>query len=159
MNHKVLNNFFNPKSVAVIGASTDRSKIGGYIFSNLKKSLNSKAYPINIKRLKVQGVKAFKSVQEVESKIDLAIVVVPAKVVLAVVKDCVKAKIKNIIIISAGFREIGDEGAVREQELRQIIFKHKLNIIGPNCLGILNVHKNLNLSFSKDMVVNRFCRH
>src|SRR5690606_10277966 len=109
------------------------------------------AYPINIKTDEVQGIKTYKNVKDIKKPVDLAIVAIPGAFVIDSVKDCVKAQIKNLVIISAGFKEAGIEGKAREGELKKIISENKLNVIGPNCLGILNPHLKLNCSFAKDI--------
>ena len=149
--HTSLNNFFNPSSAAVIGASNNKSKIGGYIFAELQKNRQVKAYPINLKRKKIQGKLAYPAVSAVKKRVDLCLIAIPAQFVISSLKDCIKAGVKNFIIISAGFQEIGPEGKQREKELKELIKKHRLNVIGPNCLGIQNPAEDLNLSFARDI--------
>lgn len=146
-----LDNLFYPKSIAVIGASNDTSKIGGFILSQILTNKSIKTYPINIKEEIVQDQRAYRFTSDVKSTIDLAIIAIPANFVLNAVLDCVKAKIKNVVIISAGFKEVGEEGKHRENQLKEIIAKHKINVIGPNCLGFLNSEIKLNCSFAKDI--------
>lgn len=146
-----LDKLFYPKSIAVIGASNDSNKIGGFILSQILNNKDIKPYPINLKETNVQGAKAYQFVSDIKSSVDLAIIAIPSNFVLNAVLDCVKAKIVNIVIISAGFKEVGEEGAHRENQLKEIIAKNKLNIIGPNCLGFLNAEINLNCSFAKDI--------
>ena len=149
----MLNNFFNPKSIAIIGASSNKKKLGyGMLRNILDHGYRGKVYPVNLKYNKVQGIKAYSSVLDIGQKIDLAIIVIPARAVNFVLTECGKAKIKNVIIISAGFREIGKEGNVLEQEMREIAKKYEINILGPNCLGILDSTSNLNASFAEGMV-------
>lgn len=142
--------FFYPESVAIVGASDDINKIGGYLFSETKKAI-SKVYPINVKGGIVQGNESYKRITDVHHRIDLAVIAIPGAFVLDAVLDCVKAGIKNIIIISAGFKETGDEGREKEIKLKKIIKEHNLNVIGPNCLGILNAEIEFNSSFAKDL--------
>ncbi|MCK5084374.1 MAG: acetate--CoA ligase family protein [Candidatus Pacebacteria bacterium] len=149
----MLNNFFNPKSIAVIGASSNRKKLGyGMLRNILDHGYRGKVYPVNLKYNKVQGIKAYSSVLDIGQKIDLAVIVIPARAVNFVLTECGKAKIKNVIIISAGFKEIGKEGIVLEQEMKEISKKYEINILGPNCLGILDSTSNLNASFAEGMV-------
>ncbi|MCK4591939.1 acetate--CoA ligase family protein [Candidatus Parcubacteria bacterium] len=149
----MLNNFFNPKSIAVVGASSNREKLGYGILRNiLDHGYRGKVYPVNLKYNKVQGIKAYPSVLDIKQKVDLAVIVIPAQAVNFVLAECGKAKIKNVIIISAGFREIGKEGNVLEQEMREIAKKYEINILGPNCLGILDSTSDLNASFAEGMV-------
>ncbi len=141
--------FFYPRSIAVIGASNEQNKIGAYIFSEILKKNNIKAYPINVKWEEIQGVKAYQNILNIKESVDLAIIAIPALNVIEAVNDCVKKGIKNIVIISAGFKEIGRSDL--EDELKEIISKNSLKIIGPNCLGFLNVENSLNCSFAKDI--------
>lgn len=128
-----LSKFFEPKSIAVIGASHEPEKIGYVILENLKVSFEGKIYPINPSFPEIQGLKAYPSVLDIEEAVELAIIVVPAKIVKDVVDECVKKKIKNIIVISSGFGETGDNKI--EDEIKEII-KGKARLIGPNCIGI-----------------------
>lgn len=146
-----LEKIFYPNSIAVIGASNDTDKIGGYIFSQIIKNKEIKPYPINVKWSTIQNKKAYINVTEIKEEVDLAIIAIPGKFVIESLNDCIKAGIKNIIIISAGFKEIGEAGKIREEEIKYLIEKHDLNVIGPNCLGILNPQIKLNCSFAKDI--------
>lgn len=137
-----LNGFFEPKSIAVIGASRTPGKIGYTILENLKISFPEKIYPINPNTSEILGLDAYSSVLEVEDPIDLAVIVVPAEIVDTVLKECVKKKIKSVIIISSGFSEIGEKE--RELDLKNII-KGKTRVIGPNCVGIYK--KGLDMLF------------
>lgn len=146
-----LEKIFYPKSICVIGASNDINKIGGYIFSQIKNLKSINVYPINFKWELVQDIKAYKNVVDINKDIDLAIIAIPSLFVISTIKDCILAGIKNLIIISAGFKEIGNDGLEREKEIRELVLKHNLNLIGPNCLGILNPEISLNCSFAKDI--------
>jgi len=149
----MLNNFFNPGSIAVVGASSNRKKLGyGMLKNILDYGYRGKVYPVNLKYKKVQGIKAYSSVLDIKHKIDLAVIVIPAKAVNFVLTECGKAGIKNAIIISAGFKEIGKEGSVLEEEMKEIAKKYEMNILGPNCLGILDSANSLNASFAEGMV-------
>ena len=149
----MLNNFFNPRSIAVIGASSNKKKLGyGMLRNILDHGYRGKVYPVNLKYNKVQGIKAYPSVLDIKQKVDLAVIVIPARAVNFVLIECGKAKIKNIIIISAGFREIGKEGSILEQEMKEIAEKYKISVLGPNCLGILDSTSDLNASFAEGMV-------
>ena len=146
-----LSNFLNPKYIAVIGASSDASKVGRMVFDNIAKSHNDLVFPINIKEKKVAGKKAYASVEllPVKNWSDLLVaVVVPARFVLTELVKCAELGIKNIVIISAGFKELGLSGAKMEKAIGVLAKKHSLNILGPNCLGFINQRNNLNLTFS-----------
>jgi acetyl coenzyme A synthetase (ADP forming)-like protein len=137
-----LDKFFNPKSVAVIGASRTTGKLGYTILENLKLSFNGKIYPINPNAGEILGLITYPSVLEIKEPIELAIIVVPAEIVNKVLEECVKKKIGHIIIISSGFSEIGEKE--RELELKKIK-KGVTRIIGPNCIGVYK--KNLDMIF------------
>jgi acetyl coenzyme A synthetase (ADP forming)-like protein len=138
-----LKEFFNPKSIAVIGASRTPGKIGHTILENLKSSFNGNLYPINPNAKEILGLTTYSSVLDIEDQIDMAIIVVPAEIVKNVLKECVKKKIKAVIIISSGFSEIGKKE--REIELKKICKGSKTRIIGPNCIGIYK--KGLDMIF------------
>jgi len=132
-----LNAMFDPESIAVIGASRNPGKIGYAILENLKVSFFGKLYPINPEAVEILGLNSYHSVLDVEEAIDLAIIAVPAESVIKVLKECKKKKLKNIIIISSGFSEIGK----KERELDILKEGKGMRIIGPNCLGVLVPNK------------------
>ena len=140
--------FFEPKSIAIIGASANRKKVGFAVFKNLHNRFKGKIYLVNPNENKINGIKTYANVCEIQNKINLAIIVVPAQIVLEVIEDCGSAKIKNVVIISAGFREIGLVGQKLEEKLLTISKKYGIKILGPNCLGFINNYKNINATFS-----------
>jgi len=139
--------FFTPKSIAVIGASRDPSKLGYIIFSNFANFGFKKLYPINPNADEVLGIKCYKSILDVKEKIDLAVIAVPAKTVPQVLEECVKKKTPSVIIISSGFSEAGEDGFKLEQQLKQIIAKSKTRVIGPNCIGIYDAYSQVDTLF------------
>ncbi|MFP4514426.1 MAG: acetate--CoA ligase family protein [Parcubacteria group bacterium] len=144
-----LDKLFKPQSVAIIGASNNKEKLGWQILNNLKSSgYKGKIFPINLKANRILKEKAYSSILEIEDKIDLVLIVIPAKYVEEEVKKCAQKGVKNIIIISAGFKEDGQEGKDREKRIVEIAKENNIKILGPNCLGIINNNINLNLSFS-----------
>ena len=143
----MLDYFFNPKGIAVIGASNDPKKLGYEVFKNLKEYKKGKVYPVNIKEEEVQGVKAYKSVKDIPDEIDLAIIVVPKRFVKDTLIQCGEKGVKGVVIITAGFGETGEEGKREEKELVEIAHKYGMRIIGPNCVGIMNTHVDLNATF------------
>ena len=142
-----IKSFFEPDSIAVVGASRDPNKVGSAVLKNLIITFRGKIFPINPFVDELQGLKSYKSVLTVKEKIDIALVAVPAEKVLGILKECEKAKIPLAVILSAGFNEIGGEGTKREQEIKKFLSKAKLRIIGPNCLGIINTDPNFNATF------------
>jgi len=141
-----LENFFNPKSVCIIGASREKNKIGHIILKNFVENFNGKIYPINPKAEKILGLKCYGSVLQVKGKIDLGVICVPAKIVPLVLEECGKKKIKNVIIITAGFKEIGNFEL--ENKLIEIIKKYKIRILGPNCIGVYNPYSGVDTIFN-----------
>lgn len=134
-----LDPLFRPRSIAVIGASRRRDAIGGAILHNLtQQPFQGPVYPINPNASHIQALPAYPSIDAVPGEVDLAIVVVPSAGVLEAVEACGKKGVKALVVISAGFKEIGDEGAKREIALREIVRRYQMRLVGPNCLGILN---------------------
>lgn len=143
---KDFNKIFKAKSVAIIGASNRKGSIGHTLVLNLKNSFKGKIYPVNLKEKKVAGLKAYSSLSEIKSSVDLMLIAVPAKIVPSILEEGGRLKIKGAIVISAGFKEVGDFEL--EDRLQEICRKYKITLIGPNCLGVLNPYNNLNASFS-----------
>ena len=135
---KELDYIFKPRSVAVIGASTKKGAIGRELFRNIiDYEFNGKVFPINPKAEYIQSMKAYPSIMDVPDEVDMAVVIVPKEQVLRVVEECGKKGVKGLVVISAGFREVGGEGIERENKLVEIIHKYGMRLIGPNCMGIL----------------------
>jgi len=143
-----LNRFFEPESVAVIGASEKPGTIGRAIMVNLIEKFKGKIYPVNIKYDKVFGLPCYKSVLDIPGTVELAVIAVPAKIVPRIIEECGEKGIKAAIIISAGFREIGGEGIEREKRVIETARKYGMRIIGPNCLGVYDAHSGLNTIFN-----------
>jgi acetyltransferase len=147
-----LRNFFCPDSVAVIGASREEEKVGHIILDNIINSgYKGKLFPVNPKADEIHGIKCYPSVLNVPGDIDLAIIVIPAQFVLQVLGECSKKNTKWSIIISAGFKETGIEGAKRERQLIEKAKDYGIRILGPNCLGIIDTGCPINATFSSNM--------
>ena len=146
-----LQNFFNPRSIAIIGASADRNKVGYALMANLvagkKNGRKRDIYPVSISEKEILGLKAYPSVRDIPDKIDLAVIAVRADIVPAILKECGEKKIDSAIIISAGFREIGKEGIKLEDKVIHVAEENGIAILGPNCLGIIDTVTDLNASF------------
>jgi acetyltransferase len=140
---------FNPKSIAVIGATETANSVGRTIMTNLmNKEYQGKIYPVNPKRSTIFDLKCYPSIEAIEDPIELAIIVTPAKTVPDIVSQCVRKKIIASIIISAGFKELGEEGIKLEQETLKRAREGNMRIIGPNCLGVMNPIIGLNATFA-----------
>jgi acetyltransferase len=139
---------FKPRSVAVIGASRDPNKVGHAILKNIIESgYKGRVYPVNPKADSVLGLTAYKSVLDIPDEVDLAVIVIPAQNVLDVMEECGRKGVKFAVVISAGFKEIGGEGIEREKKLVEIARKYGIRVVGPNCLGIIDMHTPINATF------------
>nr|MBC8252445.1 acetate--CoA ligase family protein [Ardenticatenia bacterium] len=148
----MLDTFFHPKSVAVIGASRDPEKLGYAVLANLKEGgYQGHLYPINPRAGEILGLPAYPSVLDIPDPVDLAVVVIPYRFVPAVLEQCGQKGIPAVVVISAGFREAGREGLERERELVEIAHKYDLRLIGPNCLGVIDTSTPLNATFAAGM--------
>ncbi|HZP18132.1 MAG TPA: CoA-binding protein, partial [Terriglobales bacterium] len=136
---KGLDPFFAPSNVAVVGATDKPGSVGRTVLQNLLKgSRGGQLYAVNPKRSEVLGVPAFSDVRHLPEPVDLAIIVTPAVTVPGIIGDCVDAGVKAAVVISAGFRERGAEGADLEAQIREQLERGSMRLIGPNCLGIMN---------------------
>ena len=144
------NIFFDPKSIAVIGAS-EKPGVGKAIFTNIKEGYKGKIYPITPSSSSVFGIQAYKSVLDINDTIDLAVIATPNKIVPSVMEEVGKKGIKGAIIVSAGFKEVDETGANLEKEVGKIGSKYGTRIIGPNCLGIMSLSQQsmMNSTFLK----------
>jgi acetyltransferase len=143
---------FDPKSIAVIGASEKKGSIGHAIMNNLVEGgYEGKILPVNPKYSEIRGIRSLKSISEADAGVDLAVIATPMATVSGIVRDCVKAGVGSAVIISAGGREIGEEGRKIEEEIDREARKGGLRIVGPNCMGIIRPGKNFNASFAARM--------
>jgi acetyltransferase len=143
---------FDPRTVAVVGASRDPSKVGGSVLANLQAAgFAGRVIPVNAAADTVQGLAAAPSLLAVNGPIDLAVVAVPAAAVLAALKDCAAKEVGAAVVITAGFRESGPDGRAREAELATWLRDQRLRILGPNCLGWIRPARRLNVTFAPGM--------
>jgi acyl-CoA synthetase (NDP forming) len=146
VNHQ-LNPIFKPNSVAIIGASATPMKFATWITSTaLKSHFKGQTYLVNSKTAEVQGIKTYRSILDISENVDLAAIVVPADVVPKVMEECVEKGVRGAIIFSSGFREIGEKGVKREEELVRIAKSGNIRLVGPNCMGVYSSAVNLCLS-------------
>jgi acetyl coenzyme A synthetase (ADP forming)-like protein len=147
-----LDAFFNPKSVAIIGASRTPGKVGHVLTKNMIESgYLGEIIPVNPNAEEILGLKAYPSVLDVPGEVDLAVISIPAAYVLQVAEECGRKGVKALVVVTAGFKETSREGAVLERKLVEIGEKHGMRIQGPNCLGIIDTSTPLNLSFAASM--------
>ncbi|MCI4433772.1 MAG: acetate--CoA ligase family protein [Nitrosopumilus sp.] len=131
--------FLSPKSIAIIGASDKRGSVGATITSNIMNGFKGTVFPVSPSRPTVFYKTAYKSVLDIPKPVDLAVIVINNLLVASVLEECGKKKVKGVIIITAGFKEVDEEGAKREQQIKDIAKKYNIQIIGPNCLGVMNL--------------------
>ena len=145
-NNNTLKAILQPRSVTVIGASDKLDSLGGKAFSNLLQAgFSGDVYPVNPGSSEVQGMKAFNSVEELPDDIDLAVVIVPRDAVVSAVAMCGEKGMKAAVVISAGFSEMGSEGAGLEKELVEIARRYDMRVLGPNCMGAFNTDPEISL--------------
>ena len=146
----VLNSFFSPESVAVIGASKTPGKIGNAIVKNMIGSGYSRdIYPVNPREKEIEGLKCYPDIASLENKVDLAIISVPAAGAVKVAEQCGRAGVKSLVVVSAGFKEVGKEGLALEKELVRKCRDYGMRLLGPNCVGMMDTHVPINASFSE----------
>jgi len=140
--------FFEPKSVAVVGATNNPLKFGHYLLLNLiDLGFTGKVYPVNLKADKVLGLKAYPRVDLIPDEVEVVAIIVPAPSVPQVMRDCAKKGVKGVVILSSGFREIGGDGVRFEQEIVETAKKAGIRIVGPNTTGVLNTSNGFTTSF------------
>jgi acetyltransferase len=143
--------FFSPASVALIGATDRPGSVGNTVVRNLLRSYRGRVYAVNPSRKEACGLPCFASIRAVLEAVDLAVIVIPANAVPEVVAECVGAQAKSIVVISAGFKEKGPEGAALEKQIRSHLKGSATRLIGPNCLGLMNPVVGLNATFAEDI--------
>jgi acetyltransferase len=146
-----LDAMFAPRSVAVIGATSRPASVGRTVLENLLHGgFHGKVYAVNAKHPEVLGLKTYRSIRDVPGGVDLAIVATAAAIVPQLIGECVDARTKCAVVISAGFRELGAEGVSLEQQIQEQLRRGSMRLIGPNCLGVMNPSIGLNATFAKD---------
>ena len=149
---KDISTLFKPQSVAVIGASSKPGKVGNFVVKNLISSgYTGRIYPINPKEETIEGLKNYTSILEVPENVDLVVVSIPAKAVPDAARECIQKGVKNMIVLTAGFKEVGHEGAELEKELVEIARQGNMNILGPNVIGSIDTKSPINASFGQIM--------
>ncbi|SPE29189.1 fragment of acetyl-CoA synthetase (ADP-forming) alpha and beta chains (part 1) [Candidatus Sulfopaludibacter sp. SbA3] len=141
--------FFTPKTVAVIGATETTNSVGRTVLWNLVTSpFGGTVYPVNPKRPSVLGVKAYKSISEIPEQVDLAVIVTPPPSIPGIIRECGENGVRGAVVISAGFKEIGPEGAELERQLLKEAQDADIRVIGPNCLGVMSPLSGMNATFA-----------
>jgi acetyl coenzyme A synthetase (ADP forming)-like protein len=149
-----LESFFDPKSVAIVGASRQKGKVGYEILANMVEGgYPGTIFPINPKAEEIDGIQCFPDLTSIGQVPDLVIIIVPARSVPAVMEECARIRVKSVIIITAGFKEVGKEGRELEEQVVRIARRGGIRFIGPNCLGVIAPSHKLNASFGGDLPV------
>ena len=147
-----LQSFFNPKSVAIVGASRQKGKVGYEILTNMiAGGYEGKIFPVNRKADSIEGLTCYPDLVSIGETPDLVIIIVPAKFVPGIMEECAKVRVRSVIIITAGFKEVGPEGRRLEEEVARIARRTGIRFIGPNCLGLIAPSHKLNASFGGDL--------
>jgi len=147
-----LESFFNPKSVAIVGASRQKGKVGYEILANMiEGGYGGKIFPVNPNADSIEGLKCFPDLKSIGQVPDLVIIIVPAQYVPAVMEECAKIRVRSAIIITAGFKEVGPGGRELEEQVVRIARRAGIRFIGPNCLGVIAPSHKLNASFGGDL--------
>ena len=140
--------FFTPKSVALVGASATPGKIGNSVLDALgKQDYKGKVFPINPKQKQILGIKCYPSLDDIKEKVDLVVVCVDLSACPPIMKTCAKKGIHNVVIVSGGGKELGGDRAAMEAEVKELSLKHKIRVIGPNCIGMFNAANRLDCAF------------
>ena len=143
-----LDKIFNPKTVAIIGASDVEGSVGYSIVKNFAQGgYAGKVYFVNVRKPEILGIKTYPAVGQIPESIDLALIATPAKTVPDVMVECGKANVKGVIIVSAGFKETGPEGKALEDRISEVAKQYGIRVIGPNCIGVIRPRTNLNATF------------
>ncbi|OLS25895.1 MAG: hypothetical protein HeimC3_11690 [Candidatus Heimdallarchaeota archaeon LC_3] len=144
-----LDAFFQPQSIAIVGASRKKGSVGySIVYNILSDNYSGSIYPVNPYADSIQGLKCYKSLTNIDVNIDLVVIAVPVHIVVSILEEAGKKNIKSVIIITAGFREVGEEGLDLENQMIDIATKYKMKILGPNTLGLISTSHNLNASFA-----------
>ncbi|MCW4005214.1 MAG: NADPH-dependent glutamate synthase [Candidatus Bathyarchaeota archaeon] len=146
-----LDKIFNPKSVAIIGASDEKGSVGQSIVANFQSGYTGKVYYVNMRKPELFGVKTYPSISDVPKAVDLAMIATPAKTVPTILEQCGKSGVKGVIIVSAGFKETGKEGKILEEQILKVARKYGVRVVGPNCIGVIHPQTKLNATFINKM--------
>lgn len=146
----IRDNTLSPRSIAIVGVSQEKNKIGSVIYHNLLEGgFTGKVYPVNPKYKEIEGKECFPSILDIKDGIDLVCIVIPSQFVNSIVDECIQKKVNTVVIISAGFKETGEEGKKLEDDITNKLKNAGIRLIGPNSLGYINNSENINLSFAR----------
>ena len=153
MKKHYLNKVFEPQSVAIVGASDRANSVGGQVLRNMRESgFNGDIYPVNPKHTTVQGIKSYASITDIDHPIDLVVIAIPAQAIPEVIRQCGDHEVGAVVVLSAGFGEVGKRGLALQQEIVDVARTYDIPMVGPNCLGIVRPRVGLNATFAKSGV-------
>src|SRR3954468_7514178 len=139
---------FEPRSIAVVGVSDDPARLGSQtVHTLLRNGYAGRVYPVNPRYPQFEGMKCYPSVASIEDEVDVVVIGVPARGVVPVIEECAAKRVPFAIVLSGGFRESGPEGVARQEKMLEIARAAGMRIVGPNCLGIANIHENVYAAF------------
>lgn len=139
--------FFSPETVAVIGASREEGSVGNSILKNLQESFKGETFPVNPNAEEIRGLKSYGSVKDIPDDVDHAVVALPTEIANKAVKECVEEEVPAVTVVTAGYKEAGEEGRKREEELKEIVKGSSTDLLGPNCLGIWDAYSGVDTLF------------
>lgn len=151
---KDVSGIMSPRSIAVIGASSRKGSVGNDVFRNiLNAEFQGVVYPVNPKAQFINSVPCYASLADIPGPVDLGIIIVPARAVPQVIEEAAQKGVRGLVVISAGFKEVGGEGVELENRVKELVSQHSIPLVGPNCLGVINTHETvrMNASFSRKM--------
>jgi len=140
----------SPSSIAMVGASNQAGRIGGTLFANLKRAFAGELYPVHPSDAEIMGVRAYPSLSAIDRPVDLAVVAVPGRLVPEVIEQAAAAGVGGAVIVTSGFAEVGGEGLALQNRIIEISRRTGIRLIGPNCIGFMNVHGGVMANFSLD---------
>ncbi|HEU4453783.1 MAG TPA: CoA-binding protein, partial [Longimicrobium sp.] len=150
----MLDALMRPRSIAVVGASRTRNTIGYQILDNLlRHGFAGAVYPVNPNAESIHSIRAYPSVEAIPDEVEMAVIVVPKNRVVDAAEACGRKGVKALVVISAGFKEVGGSGIERERELVEVVRRHGMRLVGPNCMGVLNTapDRSMNATFAPSM--------
>jgi acetyltransferase len=146
---------FNPRSIAIVGASDDLTRIGGLPIKFLRQhKYTGRIFPVNPKYREIAGLPCYPSLKEIPEAVDLALIGIPRHMVLGAMKDCAEKEIPFVILFSAGYAEVGEGGRKEQEELRRFVRAAGIRVVGPNCIGIVNAHDHVATSFTSGLEID-----
>ena len=139
----------SPRSIAVVGATNRPGSVGHAVFENIiSNGYQGILYPVNPKSKSVHSVKAYPRLKDIPDSVDMAVVIVPSEIVPSIIEEAAEKEVKGVVVITAGFKEIGGHGVELERQVKETAKKNNIRLVGPNCLGVINTHPDVRMNAS-----------